>query len=396
MLFLATVAIGPASYVSRHVAHAATKRDITLPPEDLSWRSNTYLYRSLAVLAGLLAVGIFIFTPLAEDFARSDAFAPILLGAIGSYALGTTIGGWRNGEIEPLLRGLSQTYQRDGQPKRYWASLVWNAILGCALLAGSLGVAHDNYSPRCEEDDTYEEEALAEALKTCNAILAEEGLNDERRADLLGARGRVHHRLGNNNSALTDYSKALDQDPRDSYALYNRGIIYSRLGDLPRSIDNLSASLALRPDNDEAYLERGNAYLNIGKFKEAIEDYTTLHERDRDHPYALANRGIAHAWLGNRELAERDFGKVRAADPGWPVVLRGRAVLAMHQQDHRRVIEYLSQALELDPDDAFALRMRADAYWETGQHDLARDDDDRLMELEAERFPESVVARKAS
>lgn len=57
------------------------------------------------------------------------------------------------------------------------------------------------------------------------------------------------------------------------------------------------------------------------------------------------------------------------------------------------VIEHLSQALALDPDDLFALRMRADAYWQTGQQDLARDDDDRVMNFEADHFPERMAVR---
>jgi Tfp pilus assembly protein PilF len=39
--------------------------------------------------------------------------------------------------------------------------------------------------------------------------------------------------------------------------------------------------------------------------------------------------------------------------------------------------------LEIDPDDYFALRLRADAYWEIGENDLARDDDDQSIALEA-------------
>jgi hypothetical protein len=38
--------------------------------------------------------------------------------------------------------------------------------------------------------------------------------------------------------------------------------------------------------------------------------------------------------------------------------------------------------------------MRADTYWETGQRELARDDDDRFMELEREHFPERLVVRE--
>lgn len=194
LLTLVMLGIGPATYVWRYLIHPTRPRDITQPPDNLSWRSEGHFYRSLAISLALVAVGIFIFTLTAENFARSDAFFPSLLGAIGTYALGATIQGWRNGRIEPLLRGLSRTFDREEQPARYWASLGWNAILGCALLAGAAGIAYESKVSRC--DDSEDKELLPDALEACDTLLAQDGLSEESRADLLAARGRVHHRLG--------------------------------------------------------------------------------------------------------------------------------------------------------------------------------------------------------
>ena len=108
-----------------------------------------------------------------------------------------------------------------------------------------------------------------------------------------------------------------------------------------------------------------------------------MHNRVPDHPYALANRGLAYAWMDDELNAQNDFDRVGKNQPGWVVVLHGKAVLARNRQKHRQSIDYLSQALEIDPDDYFALRLRADAYWEIGENDLARDDDDRSIALEA-------------
>ncbi|MBO6530865.1 MAG: tetratricopeptide repeat protein [Erythrobacter sp.] len=378
---LAVIAFRPAAYVWRYFTHGLTPHDITLPPEDLSWKSGRHLVLCLASLAGLFAIGGFAFTEWAEDFARSDWLAPVLLGAVGSYALGTVLPGWRNGEISPLIRGIPDSYSRAGQPRRYWASLVWNGALGLVLTAGSLGVLYDNTTPAC--DDKGNKEELFEAVATCNAMLANHDLDLEQRAEVLGDRGRVHHRLGNNQLALRDYSEAIELLPTDSYALYNRALIHRKLGNLPEAIEDLNASLALRPENDRAYLERGLANLDLGRFEEAVEDFTLLHDRAPDHPYALANRGIAHAWLGNRASAESDFSQIEPDTPAWPVVLRGRAVMALAREDYHSAISYLSQALEIDPADSFSLRKRADAYWAVGETTLARDDDDRLVAIES-------------
>ncbi len=341
-----------------------------------------HLLFCLALLTGLLAIGGFAFTEWAENLARSEWLAPAFLGAIGSYALGTVVPGWRNGEIEPLIRGSFKSYSRGEQPKRYWASLIWNGAIGLAFTAGSFGTLYGNSKPAC--DDNGNEKELFEAVATCNAMLADHDLDVEKRAELLGDRGRVHHRLGNNHLALLDYSKAIELEPGDSYALFNRALIHRELRDLPNAIKDLDASLALRPENDRAYLERGLANLDYGRFEKAVEDFTLLDNLVPDHPYALANRGLAYAWMDDELNAQDDFRRVGKNQPGWVVVLHGKAVLARNRQNHRESIDYLSQALEIDPDDYFALRLRADAYWEIGEKDLARDDDDRSIALAAE------------
>lgn len=383
VLALAITALGPATYVWRHLAHSYTPRDITLPPEDMSWKSQKQLLLSSGILCCLLALGLFVFTPEAEAFAKSDWLAPAVLGAIGSLAIGATIAGWRDGEVEPLIRGPSRSYSLAEQPKRYWASMAWNGLLGVGLVAGSSVVTYDNLTPECDDDG--DEMTLSVALEACNAMLAVEGLKKVEKAELLGDRGRVHHRLGNDKQALLDYSRAIEIDPEDSYAFYNRALIRRRMADFEGAVEDFEASLALRPRNDEAYLERGLMYLDTGLFDKAIADFTRLHEYAPDNPYALPNRGVAFAWLDDEERAERDFRSVGKGEPGWPIVLRGRAILALNREDYPAVIRHLTQALEVNPDDYFALRLRADAYWEVGEEDLARDDDDRSMALDMAR-----------
>ena len=66
-----------ARYVFLYVAHSPARRDITKPPEDLSWRTTTKLYRSFAILASLIALSIFIFTPTAAAFAHASVYGGV-------------------------------------------------------------------------------------------------------------------------------------------------------------------------------------------------------------------------------------------------------------------------------------------------------------------------------
>ncbi|GMM91892.1 tetratricopeptide repeat protein [Qipengyuania sp. MTN3-11] len=376
VVVLAVAAWAPATYVWRYLTHANAPRDITLPPEDLSWKSTGQLLRCVAILAALVLIGTFVFTPWAKEMAGSRWFPPIVLGGISSLTLGTLLPAWRNGEIEPLIRGLSKAYSRTEQPVRYWASMAWNGALGLVLFGFSLGLAYDLGRPECDDRGD-----LVEALASCELMLAEGGLETARIAEILADRGRIHYRLENFAQARADYTAAIEIDPENSHTFYNRGLANVKLNDPYSGIEDFSKALALRPDDFEAYFERGMAHTNTGRFDRGVEDFTQAHRLDPDNSFALANRSVANAWLNNRPAAERDFAEVSPHDEAWLIVLHAKAILALEEGDERAAIAYLTDAIKIDPKDLFALHMRADAYWDIGELDLARDDDDRLEML---------------
>ena len=83
--------------------------------------------------------------------------------------------------------------------------------------------------------------------------------------------------------------------------------------------------------------------------------------------------------------ARTDFRAVRAIDPSNPAVLRGEAIIAMKARDFDTAVARLTEALERDPDDAWSRRMRADAYWELGEHEKSFADSARIEAAKEKR-----------
>jgi tetratricopeptide (TPR) repeat protein len=378
LIAIGAVAFAPARYVIRHIAHSPERRDITQPPEDLSWRSTGQLARSLAVLVIAAALALFIFTPAASEFAHSDWFVPTLCAAFAVFALFSVVEGFRKGHIEPLTRGFSRTYERTKQPKRFWASLCWNGLVAGGFLWLAFVIVWRLPDDRCLNSDGAE--AAQAKLSACTELLARADTTDEQ-ADILAEQGIAYYWLDDYTNAAKVYSRAIEFDPKDSYSLYNRGLAYEALGRPDKALSDFSASLALRPDNADGYLERGGILLNFGDFDGAIADFTRAHEREPDKAPPLANRGLAYAWKGDRALAAADFAAVKKIDPSNTVLLHGEAVLYLKKHDLVKAVTLFTEALRKNPNDRWALRMRADAYWDMGELDKARDDDDRLVEL---------------
>lgn len=311
LIAIAAIAFTPARYVYRYLAHSPSRRDITQPTEDFSWRTSGQLIRSLALLAALFALALFIFTPTAERFAGSPRFWPILVAAFGAWALFTVPYGFVTGRIEPLIKGLYKTYERETHPKRFWGSLAWNVALGTLLL--------------------------------WSAYRANEDVSVQLVADRCG------YQSGN-------------YRPQDKLSACNELI-------------------RLRPSDADAYIDRGLIELEGGALDKAVADFTRAHELDPKSPWPLANRGLAFAWMKNQREAEEDFKAVRSIDSANPVMLRGEAILRMNAGDMEGAMSRLTESMVRDPDNLWALRTRAEIYWDLGEHEKSRQDDHRWLQL---------------
>lgn len=141
------------------------------------------------------------------------------------------------------------------------------------------------------------------------------------------------------------------------------------------------ALIVKHPQVSDHYLNRGLMFLDMMKLEEAIRDFTRAHELKKTSAWPLANRGISFAWQNDRVNAERDFQAALAIDPSNPVPARGEIVLDLLSDHHEEAIESLNNLLSRDPNDGWALAMRADTHQQMGAFDSARADRKRLAEL---------------
>lgn len=382
LLAIAVTAYVPTLYVYRHFAHSPSRRDITQPPEDLSWRTSKQLVRSLAIITILAAFGTFIFTPAAVQFAKSPSFLPLLAVAGGGWALVTVAIGFSTGRIEPLVRGLNSVFERDSQPKRFWASMTWNGLLGlgCLWLAFK---TNEQATWQPLEDRCYDLKnaySPKEELSACNQLINARR-RDDNIADLVAARGSSYFRNGDYRRAKIDYIHAISLNPNDSSSHYNLALIDQERGDIDGAVVHYSAAIRAHPENADAYYNRGKLMLQGDKTALALADFTRAHELRPKDPWPLAARGIVYVWKKDRARAKQDFAAVRVLDPSNPDMLRGEAKLSMDAGDMKSAVRRLTAALVRAPGDRPLLRMRAEAYRDLGKTEEADEDLDELWRL---------------
>jgi len=361
LLLIGAIAWMPARYVLRHLAWSPSRRDITQPAEDLTWRSPTALTKNSAILIGLAALAMFIFTDAAGEFARSPSFMPIMLVGLGVFALCSVGKGLLTGSVEPMVRGTSWRFARAEQPKRYWASMAWNVLLGGFMLL--FGVQSFIDAPvqalrdRCH--DWKNERTPTEEIAACDQLLAGHAGDD--RSGVIASRGSAYYRAGDYRRAGTDYIAAIRLDPRNSSSHYNLGLVHEQLGDRQRALVDYSAAIGIDPENVEALQNRGLIHLDAGRFDQAIADFTGAYKLQPTNTITLANRGVAYAWKNDRVRSEQDFEIVRKSDPSNLALLHGEALLAMARGETSEAIRLFNKAIDREPSDAWARSMRAKA-----------------------------------
>jgi tetratricopeptide (TPR) repeat protein len=131
---------------------------------------------------------------------------------------------------------------------------------------------------------------------------------DPNNIDLLYTIALTEDQLGQTNSALNHYQKALSLSPRDEDVLKNIGLIYLKMGKADLAQDYLIRAASLNANNDEITLALGKAYFALGKYQNALESYLKLKDKtfhDEDINYFIAmtygklnNQGESHYYFG--------------------------------------------------------------------------------------------------
>lgn len=254
LIAITATAFTPARYIFRYLTQSVSAQDITQSARDFDEQASAKFARNLTLLVALVALAAFIYTPAAANFAQSPSFWPLLMAACGAWSLFTVVKGATGGTIEPLAKGFHNTYERVTQPKRFWASMTWNALFGVMCFWIGFQMSADAptkaLEDRCyDRKDTFKPQ---DEIVACSTLISDRTRYGGSLASIIAARGVAYHKLGDYRRAMTDYSRALDLDPHDSSSHYNRGLIYQQNGDDRNAVTEFDAAIREDANNADA------------------------------------------------------------------------------------------------------------------------------------------------
>jgi tetratricopeptide (TPR) repeat protein len=190
--------------------------------------------------------------------------------------------------------------------------------------------------------------------------------------------------LRNDAAAVKDYSSAIRLNPDYTEALYNRGVIYYLNGMYRQTIDDCEQALAGAVDKSQLYLLRAGAYEALGNYQQAIADCNETFKTLPEEQTAYLIRGRSYGILGEWKPALADFNELIRLAPDNSNGYYYRGVIYAWMGELKNAIADFRKSLALKPGDVNSIESLLKAERQL----LAQE-----MEQKVKKVQEQIVQR---
>ena len=182
--------------------------------------------------------------------------------------------------------------------------------------------------------------------------------------------------------AIGCYDRALQIDPRYTFAWIGKGVALAELGHDEEAIGCYDKALAINPRDDTAWSNKGAALKSLGRHHEAINCYNGALAIDPRNIHAWSNKAGVLRTLDLYEEAINCFEKALAIDPRFVNALTGKANALQNLGRHKEAVGCYDKALEIHPRDAKTWNLKGLALFASGQHKEGIDCHSKAIEVD--------------
>lgn len=163
-----------------------------------------------------------------------------------------------------------------------------SVVSALALLCGPVPAGADMAA--CES--AARKENLDDQIRLYTLCL--DGLRSDLRSGAYNNRGVAYMQKGDFDSALEDFTRALDYDNAWGTTYMNRAVIHAARGAFAEALADLDRAVELPPSRNraDAYFLRGDTRAAMGDFSGALADFDEVIDRDDDRLDAVAMKAL--------------------------------------------------------------------------------------------------------
>jgi tetratricopeptide (TPR) repeat protein len=216
-----------------------------------------------------------------------------------------------------------------------------------------------------------------------NALVCfDSALCNDPKGDAFRERGIAQHGLGKDSLAYKDFSKAIDKDYNDVQAYYHRGMLTEKGRNPQSAIDDYTHAIESDPTFKDGYLNRGKLYLNVKKdYVLALADFNKLIELDPENNDVYLLRGKTNFNGGAYKNADKDLSRFIDLVPDNVDALITRGASRINIYNYSGAVRDFDDALKIDPKNVIALMNRGTAKGAMKNYTGALEDLDACIKI---------------
>jgi tetratricopeptide (TPR) repeat protein len=253
----------------------------------------------------------------------------------------------------------------------------WTRIAGlavAALMLGASGAAADD-TVLCQQSAANPDQGIP----ACTRLLSNPKFNKD---TVLFNRARGHVARAALDSAIDDYTAAVNHNPKNIGALRNRGIIYVRKNEFDRALADFRQMILLDRNNAIGHSYHGFVLMEKGELDRAIGDFNTAIKLDGKNAEHFKHRARAFYRKHDLDRAVADYDQAAKLSPKDGSVFNDRAEIFIAKGEFDRAIADYDVTIRLDPENWRGYSSRGEAKRWKRDLDGALVDHNKAIELD--------------
>ena len=197
--------------------------------------------------------------------------------------------------------------------------------------------------------------------------------------------GNIHAHNGDPNTALKDFTLALERDPKMATGYVNRGFVLNDLHEASKASKDFQEALRLQANYGEAHLGLAYSDLQLHHPQAALKQLSAAERLlGKSHSFHLAR---AEAFRQEQDFAhaEPEYRAALAETPNDLTTQLAYADVLYHMQRYPQANATLEAALRIAPSDPAIYALRARVHAKQGERELALRDIDSAERLGGNR-----------
>lgn len=184
--------------------------------------------------------------------------------------------------------------------------------------------------------------------------------------------GHAYLVLGETDSALYYFEKAISFKPDYVEALNNKGLVLYQRGDYEAAVHEFQKAMTFKPDYAPAVNNVGLAWSKLGEYRQAVKYMKKAQKMDPNNPEIPYNMGTVYEKQGKLDKAESFYLKALTINSSMAKATFNLANVYYAKGNMDNAIQYYEETVHIQPNNTDALNNLGNIYYLVGKLDKAR------------------------